>query len=44
MPEIAAWSEQGRLLEAFGVGTAVVVAPVAKIGRKGQGLMFSVVK
>ena len=40
MPEIAAWSEQGRLLEAFGVGTAVTVAPVAKIGWKGKDLMF----
>ncbi|KAF8870593.1 branched-chain amino acid aminotransferase II [Gymnopilus junonius] len=40
MAEVAAWSEQGRLLEAFCVGTAVVVAPVSKIGWKSKDLIL----
>jgi branched-chain amino acid aminotransferase len=40
MAEIAMHSEQGQLLEAFGVGTAVVVAPVSKIGWKGKDLVL----
>jgi branched-chain amino acid aminotransferase len=30
------WSSEGRLLEAFGVGTAVVVAGVGAIGLEGH--------
>ncbi|KAJ3476897.1 hypothetical protein NLI96_g10841 [Meripilus lineatus] len=32
IPQLFEWSEQGRLLEAFCVGTAVVVATVGRIG------------
>ena len=42
MAEIAALSEAGRILEAFGVGTAVIVAPVGKIGWKGRDLLLPV--
>ncbi|TFK18894.1 branched-chain amino acid aminotransferase II [Coprinopsis marcescibilis] len=38
MSQILDWSAQGRLLEVFGVGTAVVVAPVARIGFLGEDL------
>ncbi|EAU93503.2 branched-chain-amino-acid transaminase [Coprinopsis cinerea okayama7 len=38
MSEIVAWSEQGKLLEVFGVGTAVVVCPVGKIGYEGKDM------
>lgn len=40
MPELAAWSAEGRLLEAFGVGTAVIVAPVGRIGFQGKDLVL----
>ena len=42
MAEIAALSDAGRILEAFGVGTAVIVAPVGKIGWKGRDLLLPV--
>ena len=32
IPELLEWSQQGRLLEVFCVGTAVVVATVGRIG------------
>lgn len=32
MSELKAWADDGKLLEIFGVGTAVAVAPVGKIG------------
>lgn len=37
MPELKAWSDQGKLLEIFGVGTAVIVAGVGRIGYSGWG-------
>ncbi|TFK60341.1 branched-chain amino acid aminotransferase II [Pluteus cervinus] len=40
MPEIAKWYSQGRVLEAFTVGTGVVVAPVGKIGFEGLEIVF----
>ncbi|KAG5650720.1 hypothetical protein H0H81_011267 [Sphagnurus paluster] len=40
MPELAAWSAEGKLLEAFGVGTAVAVAPVGRIGWEGKDLVL----
>ncbi|PPQ64055.1 hypothetical protein CVT24_008868 [Panaeolus cyanescens] len=40
MAEIAAYSASNALLEAFGVGTAVIVAPVSKIGWKGKDLVL----
>ena len=36
MPELAEAAEEGRLIEAFGAGTAAVVSPVRKISWKGQ--------
>jgi len=38
MHDLSSWSAQGRLLEAFGVGTAVIVAPVGRIGFEGRDL------
>ncbi|KAK0196833.1 aminotransferase [Armillaria mellea] len=38
MSELKKLSEEGKLLEAFGVGTAVIVAPVGKIGFEGDDL------
>lgn len=40
MSEIAGYCDQGRILECFGVGTAVIVAPVSKIGWKGRDLVL----
>lgn len=36
MPELAEASSEGRLLEAFGAGTAAIVSPIRKISWKGQ--------
>lgn len=36
MPELAAASAEGRLVEAFGVGTAAVVTPIRLIGWEGK--------
>lgn len=36
MPELAAASKEGRLIEAFGSGTAAVVSPIRNIGYKGE--------
>lgn len=35
MPELATAAEEGRLVEAFGVGTAAVVSPIRSIGWNG---------
>ncbi|KAL0950524.1 hypothetical protein HGRIS_007332 [Hohenbuehelia grisea] len=40
MPELFAWQQEGRLLEAFGVGTAVIVAPIGRIGFEGNDLVL----
>ncbi|KAJ8472937.1 hypothetical protein ONZ51_g8189 [Trametes cubensis] len=40
MPELSAWAADGRLLEAFGVGTAVVVAAVGRIGYQGKDIVL----
>ena len=40
MSEIAHWAEEGRLLEAFAVGTAVIVAGVGRIGSEGRGDIY----
>ncbi|KAI0830108.1 branched-chain amino acid aminotransferase II [Trametes gibbosa] len=40
MSELSAWAADGRLLEAFCVGTAVVVAAVARIGHGGKDLVL----
>jgi branched-chain amino acid aminotransferase len=39
MPEVARASEEGRLREVFGTGTAVVISPVKSIGWKGRTIM-----
>jgi branched-chain amino acid aminotransferase len=38
MGELAALAADNRILEAFGVGTAVIVAPVGRIGWRGQDI------
>lgn len=40
MKEIIKASQEGRLLEAFGAGTAAVIAPVNEISYKGQDIKF----
>lgn len=40
MSDLVAWSAQGRLLEAFGTGTAVIVAPIGRIGFEGKDLVL----
>lgn len=40
MADLFSWSEQGRLLEVFGVGTAVVVAAVSRIGYKDKDIVL----
>lgn len=42
MSEITALSAQGKILESFGVGTAVIVAPVGRIGHEGKDLVLPV--
>jgi len=44
MAQLAAWSKEGKLLEAFGVGTAVIVAPVGRIGFEGHDILVTVHK
>lgn len=38
MEDVRKWDEEGRLLEAFTVGTAVVVTGVGRIGHEGQDI------
>ena len=40
LPELAAWAEEGRVLEVFLVGTAVVVAAVGRIGHDGKDIVL----
>ncbi|KAI0078548.1 branched-chain amino acid aminotransferase II [Panus rudis PR-1116 ss-1] len=40
MQQLVDWSEQGRLLEAFGVGTAAVVAGIGRIGFEGKDIVL----
>jgi len=40
MADLFSWSEQGRLLEVFGVGTAVIVAAVSRIGYKDRDIVL----
>jgi len=42
MGEIDTFSTQGRILEVFGVGTAVIVAPVSRISWKGKDIVAPV--
>ena len=41
MPEVVQLHQTGRLTEAFCVGTAVIVAPVSRIGFEGKDVSFS---
>ncbi|KAJ7599359.1 aminotransferase [Mycena floridula] len=38
MSQVVNWHKDGKLLEAFGVGTAVLVAPIGRIGFNGEDL------
>ncbi|OBZ74916.1 Branched-chain-amino-acid aminotransferase, mitochondrial [Grifola frondosa] len=40
MSELATWSAEGRLLEAFTVGTAAIVASVGRIGYQGKDIVL----
>ncbi|KAH9856342.1 branched-chain amino acid aminotransferase II [Lenzites betulinus] len=40
MADISAWAADGRLLEAFCVGTAVVVAAIGRIGYEGKDIVL----
>ncbi|RDB27397.1 Branched-chain-amino-acid aminotransferase, mitochondrial [Hypsizygus marmoreus] len=40
MHDLIAWSAEGKLLEAFCVGTAVVIAPVGRIGFEGKDIVL----
>ena len=40
MAELFAWEAEGRLLEAFSVGTAAVVAAVGRIGYEGRDIVL----
>lgn len=40
MSDLARWSAEGKLLEAFGAGTAVIIAPINKIGYEGKDLVL----
>jgi branched-chain amino acid aminotransferase len=40
MTDISKWSDQGKLVEAFGVGTAVIVAPIGRIGFRGKDIIL----
>lgn len=40
MPDIARWAQQGRLLEAWCVGTGVVVAPVGRFGYEDKDIVL----
>jgi branched-chain amino acid aminotransferase len=40
MTNIFSWSEQGKILEVFGEGTAVIVAPVSQIGDQNKGIIL----
>ena len=40
MSDLARWSADGMLLEAFATGTSVIIAPVGKIGYQGADLVL----
>lgn len=40
MHDLTAWSAEGKLTESFSVGTAVIVAPIGRIGFKGKDLLM----
>jgi len=40
MTDLFSWSEQGKILEVFGVGTAVIVAAVSRIGYQDKDIIL----
>jgi branched-chain amino acid aminotransferase len=40
MSEVVSLSEQGKILESFACGTAVIVAPIGRIGWEGKDVVF----
>lgn len=40
MYQAVAWAREDKLLEAFGVATAAIVAPVGRIGFEGQDIFL----
>lgn len=40
MPDLLMWTAQGKLLEAFGVGTAAIVASVGSIGYQDKDIVL----
>lgn len=40
MSHIVLWEKEGRLLEAFGSGTAAILAGVRRVGWEGRDIMF----
>jgi branched-chain amino acid aminotransferase len=44
MSDLALWSSQAKLLEAFCVGTAVLVAPVGRIGFEDKDILIPAYK
>lgn len=40
MADIVHWSEEGKILEVFGVGTAVIVAAVSRIGYREKDIIL----
>jgi len=43
MHDLISWSAEGKLVEVFVVGTAVIVAPVGRIGFEGNDLVLPTV-
>lgn len=40
MSQIVVWEKEGRLLEAFGSGTAAILAGVWRVGWEGRDIIF----
>ncbi|KAH7875315.1 aminotransferase [Lentinula edodes] len=40
MDDLSRWSSDGKLLEAFGAGTAVIITSIGKIGFKGEDIIL----
>lgn len=40
MDDLSRWSSDGKLLEAFGAGTAVIITSIGKIGFKGENIIL----
>jgi branched-chain amino acid aminotransferase len=40
MADLIQWNDQGKLLEAFGVGTAAIVTAIGRIGFRGKDIML----